>query len=134
MTFRKQFRGFTLIELMVTVAIVAILAAVAVPAYTEYVRRGRTQEATSALANGRVQLEQYFQDVRAYAGGPCPAGTANFGVACVLGAATYTITATGAGTMAGYTYTINQANVMTSVVPGGGGGNCWATKKGEVCP
>lgn len=136
MTFRKQTRGFTLIELMITVAIVAILAGVAGPAYMEYVRRGRTQEATSTLSNARVQFEQYFQDARTYVGGPCPVApaNANFAYGCVTpDANSYTINAVGAGTMAGYTYTINQANVMTSVTPGGGGGNCWATKKGEAC-
>ena len=61
--------GFTLIEVMITVAIVAILAAIAVPSYNEYVQRARITEATSALADMRNKMEQYFQDNRTWTPG-----------------------------------------------------------------
>ena len=51
--------GFTLLELMITVAIVAILATVALPSYNGYVREGRRSDAYSALSNIALQQEKY---------------------------------------------------------------------------
>ena len=58
--------GWTLIELMVVVAIMGILMAIAVPQYTQYVQRSRLVEASSILSGLRVQLEQFYQDNRTY--------------------------------------------------------------------
>ena len=140
-------RGFTLIELMITVAIVAILAAIAIPSYSEYVRRGRITEAVSALSGMRVKMEQFFQDNRSYAGActagtvaPPPANTTNFTYVCVTNAgppSTYTITATGQGGLAGFVYAINQDNVRSTTMsapstwPSNAG--CWVLKKDGSC-
>jgi type IV pilus assembly protein PilE len=142
----RHSRGFTLIEVMITVAIVAILAAVALPTYSDYIRRGRLTEALSALAAQRVKMEQFFQDNRTYAGA-CAAGTVappittpNVTYVCTIVAgppSTYTITATGVGTVAGFVYTLTDANVRatTSVYPGwsGAGAACWVTRKDGGC-
>lgn len=146
-------RGFTLIELMIAVAIVAVLAAIAIPSYSEYIRRSRITEAVSALSGMRVKMEQFFQDQRTYVGA-CVAGTVAppvtglkyFTVACGnLSATTYTITATGGcpacaapdNSMTGFTFTINEANArQTTSVPAGWtlpAVNCWVTKKGGTC-
>ena len=66
--------GVTLIELMVALVIIAILSAIALPMYNDYVKRGRIPQATNNLASMRVKLEQYFQDNRTYKGA-CVAGT-----------------------------------------------------------
>ena len=139
-------RGFTLIELMITVAVIAILSAVALPSYREYVIRGNVPEATSRLATKQVQMEQFFQDNRTYvAGTACVADTSNklFDFTCVDGgdavtATTFILTAVGKGSMLGFKYTINQTGAKTTrAVPGGWSqpspNNCWATKKGGIC-
>jgi len=103
---RSTASGFTLIEVMITVAIVAILASVALPAYTDYVRRGQLQEAFTLLADFGVRMEQYYQDNKNYGattGTTCgvamPATTATrfFDLTCVTASSgqAYTLTATG---------------------------------------
>lgn len=57
----QRAQGFTLIEVMIVVAIVAILSSIALPSYTEYVQRGRLVDAHAALANARVSgLQEVF--------------------------------------------------------------------------
>jgi type IV pilus assembly protein PilE len=143
-------RGFTLIELMIAVAIVAILAAVVMPSYTEYIRRSRITEAISSLAGMRVKMEQFFQDNRTYAGAcglpgssVAPAPTSpNFTYACVINAgppSTYTITATGnVGTsVAGFSYSLNDTNTRATVMnppsTWPGSATCWVLKKDGSC-
>ena len=138
--------GFTLIEVMIVVAIIAILAAVALPSYSDYVRRGKVPNATTPLSQMRTNLEQWFQDNRDYSavGGPCATiatqNNKNFVFTCpVLTANTFMVTATGQGDMATFIYTIDQgvtaANTLTraSTTPFGNGATCWITKKGETC-
>jgi type IV pilus assembly protein PilE len=138
-------RGFTLIEVMITVAIVAILSVIAVPSYTQYIIRGKITEATSTLSDLRIRMEQYYQDNRMYGTGgvcgvamPASATTAvpgnpvkHFTMSCVssnaggAGDQNYVVTATGGvaggdGSMAGFTYTVNHANAKaTSAAPAG---------------
>lgn len=144
--FMKAQKGFTLVELMIVVAIIGILATVAMPAYTDYVTRGKLAEAQTELASTRVKLEQYFQDNRTYTGAcaaetvaPLPIGK-YFTYACALSPSTFTVTATGitAQGTGGFSYTINQDNTKTTAsVPTGWSlpspNTCWVTKKGGVC-
>lgn len=151
----RQHRGFTLIEVMIVIAIVAILSAIAIPSYTGYVTRGRIIEATAGLSDARNKMEQFFQDNRTYPAGcviqpNAPTATQvqlqalqNFALACGnLGAATYTVTATGSGPMVGFSYTIDQQNSRTSTFSGSGASSgytaaspntCWVIRKGGLC-
>ena len=142
LTSAMQHKGFTLIEVMVVVAIIGILAAVALPNYSDYVIRGKIPDATSILATKRVQLEQFFQDNRTYVGAPaCVADSASsqhFDFSCTVQTATaFTVQAAGKGTMAGFAYTIDQAPTKTSTITAGAWAStstaCWITKKGGAC-
>ncbi|MDM0115276.1 type IV pilin protein [Variovorax sp. J22R133] len=134
-------RGFTLIELMIVVAVVAILSMIAVPSYTDYLRRGQVQEAPGALADYRTRMEQYYQDNRNYGtGGNCGVviPTAKyFDFTCNSDAATgqtYLATATGkGGQVAGLAYTVNQLNTQgttcTSCAWNFSAQNVWVLRK-----
>jgi len=61
-------RGLTLIELVVTVAIIAILATIAIPSYERYVSKARRAEAKGALLDLATHLERYYADNRTYTG------------------------------------------------------------------
>ena len=135
-------KGFTLIELMITVAIIGILAAIAMPQYSDYVKRGKAAEATSNLANLRIKMEQYFQDNRTYVGGPCAptTGARYFTYACAGGNGTatgYTLQATGVTAQGmpstGFSFSVDQNNAKTSNFDGTAGATCWLTNKGGSC-
>jgi len=138
--------GFTLLELMVAVAIIAILTAIALPAYNTYVLRSKLTEAHNALSNFYVQMEQYFQDNRNFGAGACgvqsPAAPAlkYFNFSCRLdNANNFTATVEGVpdqGT-GGFQFTIDQSNNRgtRSVPPGWAlpAKDCWVTNRGGVC-
>jgi prepilin-type N-terminal cleavage/methylation domain-containing protein len=151
---RAAAHGFTLIELMVTVAIVAILASIAYPAYRDYVIRGQLVNATTGLATVRANMERHFQDNRTFATvtagattftTPCAVAAANrtFGNFVVQCAATptataYTLEAVGSGPVAGFTLTVNQADQRQTTAPTGWG-SCtgtsfgWVLRRGQPC-
>lgn len=139
---KSEVGGFTLIELMVVVVIVAILASIAIPAYGDYVTRGRIPDATANLANKRAQLELFYDNNHTYAGGipDCTADDTttsrffSFGATC--GATTYTITATGVGPMLGFVYNITETNAKATTGVATGwttNATCWVTKKDGTC-
>lgn len=148
MRHRRLTKGFTLIELMVTIAVLGILVGLGLPSYRDYVRRGQLPEAVTALADYRVKMEQYFQDNRAYStNGNCgngaswagfsPADKKHFTFSCSTSGTyqTYTLTATGSsGQAVGHVYTINQDGTKTTTKFKGEvvSKNCWLLK-GDEC-
>lgn len=139
-----RLHGFTLIELMIALAIVAILAAIALPAYKQQIMKSRRTDAITALMDMAAREERWYSTNNSYTGYPNPATSLlNLGYTSTVSGgvlvpsatnATYLITATGAssstysltatpqgnqGTDACGVYTLNQAGTQGNTPPTG---------------
>lgn len=140
----RQQNGFSLIELMIVVAIIGILASVAIPNYNEYLVKSRITDAVGALASMQVKMEQHFLDTRDYSSActatsvaPKPTNSNYFDFTCTLpSATTYQIDAVGKNSMLGFTYRITQTGKSTVALPSGWtlpSAGCFALNKGGGC-
>jgi len=130
--------GFTLIELMLAVAIVGILTAVALPSYSSYVLRTRLAEAHSALAATQPLLEQFWSNGHTYNGfDKVPPSTTNFTYELKDADQTgYTLVATGRAAAASFVYTLDEAGRRaTTGAPDGWTrrSDCWVDRKAGTC-
>jgi type IV pilus assembly protein PilE len=126
---RSMQRGFTLIELITVMVIIAVLTAIAIPNYMEYIRRTNRKEARAQLLQGVVWMEKWRNERGRYddpanANNPPPTypanllqspgtGIAKYTIAVAATPATYTITATAVGAMAGdvcATFDVNETH------------------------
>ena len=145
-------RGFTLLELMIVIVVVAILAAVALPSYTDFITRSKFAEPQGILSDLRVRMEQYYLDNRRYSstagGGTCglPGGNSPtvsnakyFTYTCASG--TNTATGVVAEATDGIAFTIDQNQTRATSVTGGtmsakgytSNAGCWVRKKPSTC-
>jgi type IV pilus assembly protein PilE len=143
-TGKNRLRGFTLIELMITVAVIGILAAVAFPSYTKYAAKGRRAAAQAVMHNVGSRQEQYMLNSRSYYPNPAGSSTDLSGLGITLGTDVsnfYTVTVTSASsappawtvTAAPRTpQTVNDASCGTLTLTNtgtksasGGSSTCW---------
>jgi type IV pilus assembly protein PilE len=107
---RRRNRGFTLVELIVAMVIVATLAAIAIPSYSLYVLKSHRTEAKSALMDAASLEERFFSTTNLYTGNPLQLG---YGVATMnfpVGSGSYYLI---------QSITVNPPVPPTPAIPGG---------------
>jgi type IV pilus assembly protein PilE len=140
---RRAAHGFTLLELMIAVTIVGILAAIAIPSYSQYVRKGNRTDATRALLSDAQALQRcYSQNFTYTPAAPCtpPAGTSSspggyYNVTVALQATSYTLTAVAIKApqtqdTTCQTFILTSAGAQTAQTSGSTDSTvaCWGTK------
>jgi type IV pilus assembly protein PilA len=116
-------KGFTLIELMIVVAIIGILAAIAIPAYSDYTKRAKVTELVTAGSACKASVSEFFQSQQAYPTTVAEAGCSNATTAKISslamgsgGVITVTANSTGAGVTGTYVLTPTEAGTGTGVL------------------
>ncbi len=136
-----QPRGFTLIEVMIVVAVIGILTSIALPSYQEYVRRGHRAEARAGLLQAGQWLERAATATGSYPTGALPAALATvagqrytIAIGSEATASSYTLSASPQGAQASDkcgTFTLMQSGAQGVTVSGASGSasltaECWS--------
>ena len=136
---KKNMQGFTLIELMIVVAIIAILAAIALPAYKDCVARSQVSEAMTLSSGIKTAAAEYYADRGTFAGTHAQLGIANAG--SITGKYVNQVAYTGTATAGTITATMKGAGSASSKVAGQtfilvgtdtGGSTSWTCNTGSI--
>ena len=145
---KRQDSGFSLIEILVVVAIIGILTSIAVPAYGGYVTRSRLVEAFSGLSSAQTSAEEYWSNNHTYVGFDTvdashprrlPPDSSNFTFTvddATVSDSAITIKATGHNTVNGFVFSIDQGGTRATLSAASGYGtspSCWIDRKGGQC-
>ncbi|RLK57061.1 type IV pilus assembly protein PilA [Stenotrophomonas rhizophila] len=130
----KKQQGFTLIELMIVVAIIAILAAIALPAYQDYVARAQVSEAMTLSSGAKTAVTEYYADKGAF-----PTANADAGLAAAASINGKYVESVTVGTAGAITAKLKGAGSVSAKVAGknfvltpddAGGSITWDCKTG----
>jgi len=123
-------QGFTLIELMIVVAIIGILAAIAIPAYQDYTRRAHVSEGLNLAAAAKTAVTEYFSSNNVWPNGNASAGLAN--ASSITGNAVKAVAVN--ASQITITYNERVSDNATLVLQGAvsGGSITWACTGGNV--
>ena len=126
---RQLQQGFTLIELMIVVAIIGILAAVALPAYQDYTKRARVSEALSLMSGAKASVTEYYSTNNKWPSNNASAGLA--AAASIKGGSVSSVTVNGSVITAAVRTNVESGKKVALKGTATDGGVTWSCKKAD---